>query len=123
MMRLLLRWAVAAIAIFVAVKFLPGLHFRGSLLSLAGVAAIWGLVNALVRPVLKLLTCPLIILTLGLFTLIINAAMLLLTSWFAEGFGIHFAVDDFWAAFWGALVISIVSFLLNLLIGEAESAE
>jgi len=122
-MRLLVRWAIAAIAIFVAVKFLPGLHFHGSLLALAGVAVIWGLVNSLVRPVLKLLTCPLIILTLGLFTLIINAAMLMLTSWLAEGFGIRFIVDGFWAAFWGALVISIVSFLLNLLIREAESTE
>jgi putative membrane protein len=123
MMRLLLRWAIATIAIFVAVKFLPGLHFHGSLWALAGVAAIWGLVNSLVRPLLKILTCPLIILTLGLFTLIINAAMLLLTSWLAEGFGIRFVVDDWWAAFWGALVISVVSFLLNLLIDEAESAE
>jgi putative membrane protein len=119
-MRLLLRWAIAAIAIFVACEFMPGIHYRGSVWTLAVVAAIWGLVNAFVRPLLKLLTCPLIILTLGLFILIINALMLLLTSWLAERFGIPFTVDSFWTAFWGALVISIVSFLLNLLIREVE---
>jgi putative membrane protein len=120
MLRLLVRWLVATVAIFVAVKLLPGLRFVGPWWELALVALIFGLVNALVRPLLKLLTCPLIILTLGLFTLIINAAMLGLTAWLAEAFGIRFSVDGFWPAFWGALVISLVSFLLNLLVGEDE---
>ena len=84
------------------------------------VALIFGLVNALVRPVLAFLTCPLIILTLGLFTLIINAAMLMLTAWLSEDFGLNFQVANFSSAFWGALVISIISFFLNLLLGDEE---
>jgi putative membrane protein len=74
--------------------------------------------NALVRPILKLLTCPLILLTLGLFILIINAAMLGLTAAMVETFGINFRVAGFWSAFFGAIVISIVSAALNLLIGN-----
>ena len=120
MPRLLVRWLIASIAILAAVKLMPGIRFAGPLWGLALVAVIFGLVNALVRPLLKLLACPLIILTLGLFTLVINAVMLMLTSALSEAFGLNFRVADFWSAFWGALLISIVSFLLNLLIGEGE---
>ena len=116
--RLLGRWLIATVAIFLAVYFIPGLAYRGPLWKLALVALIWGLVNALIRPVIELLTCPLILLTLGLFTFIINAAMLWLTAQLAEGFGINFSVAGFWPAFWGALLISLVSFLLNLLVRE-----
>jgi putative membrane protein len=118
MRRLLVRWLVTTVAIFAAVKLMPGVHFAGPVWKLGLVAIIFGLVNSLVRPLLKLLTCPLIILTLGLFILIINAAMLMLTSVLSEAFGLHFRVANFWSAFWGALLISIVSFLLNLLLGE-----
>ena len=118
MARLLVRWLVATVAIFAAVHLLPGIRFSGPLWKLALVALVFGLVNALVRPLLTLLTCPLIILTLGLFTLVINAAMLGLTSLLSEALGLGFQVADFWSAFWGALVISLVSFLLNLVVGE-----
>jgi putative membrane protein len=117
-MKLLLRWAFTAIAIYAAVKLLPGLDFQGPWWHLGIVALLFGLLNALVRPVLKFLTCPLIILTLGVFILIINTAMLWLTAEAAEVFGINFRVSGFWAAFWGALIISIISAALNLLIRD-----
>jgi len=120
MFRLLVRWLITTVAIFVAVNVMPGIVFRGKLWKLALVALIFGLLNALVRPLLKMLTCPLIILTLGLFILVINAAMLGLTAWLSEAFGLQFYVADFWSAFWGAVVISIVSFFLNLLVREGE---
>jgi len=119
--KLLLRWVFTAIAIYAAVKLLPGIHFNGPWWELGLVALIFGLLNALVRPILKLLTCPLIILTLGLFILVINAAMLLLTARAAEIFAIDFRVSGFRSAFWGALVISIVSAALNLLVHDEAS--
>jgi putative membrane protein len=122
-MRLLIRWFCTAVAIFAAVKLMPGLSFRGPWWQLGIVALIFGLLNALVRPVLEFLTCPLIILTLGLFILVINAVMLWLTAVAAEAFGIHFRIADFWSAFWGALVISLVSAALNLLVGDKERRE
>jgi putative membrane protein len=117
-MRLLLRWVCTAIAIFAAVKLLPGLYFEGPWWQLGIVALIFGLLNALVRPLLQFLTCPLIILTFGLFILVINAAMLWLTAEAAEDLGINFRVAGFWSAFWGAIVISIVSAILNLAIRD-----
>jgi putative membrane protein len=121
--KLLLRWVCNAIAIFAAVKLLPGLYFNGPWWQLGIVALIFGLLNALVRPVLTLLTCPLIILTLGLFTLVINAAMLWLTAKSSEVFGIDFRVSGFWSAFWGALVISVISAILNLLIHDEKNEQ
>jgi putative membrane protein len=120
MRHLLLRWIINAIALAVAATFVSGIHVDGGWLVLALVALIFGLVNALIRPLVALLTCPLIILTLGLFTLVINAAMLLLASWIAGLLGIGFTVDGFWPAFWGGLVISIVSFVLSLVLHEGH---
>jgi putative membrane protein len=117
--RVLLRWLINALAIYVASKVVPGIWVRDEWAIIA-VALILGLVNAFIRPLVKLFTCPLIILTLGLFTFVINAAMLGLTSWVAGELGIGFGVAGFWAAFWGALVISIVSLALTLLIRGEE---
>ena len=75
-----IRWAINAVALYVAVMIVPGIHFGGEWTDLLWVALIFGLLNAVLRPLLKLLTLPLIILTLGLFTILINAVMLLLTS-------------------------------------------
>lgn len=119
-MKLLLRWLFTALAIYAAVKLLPGLAFHGPWWQLGIVALLFGLVNALVRPLLKLLTCPLILLTLGLFVLIINAAMLSLTAKAAAVFGIDFRVAGFWPAFWGALLISLISAALNLLLRDED---
>ncbi len=83
--------------------------------------AILAAVNVLIRPILQFLSCGCIIATLGLFMLVINAGTLWLASWMAQNwFGIGFYVDGFWPAFWGGLVISIVSFLLSVFIPEPE---
>jgi putative membrane protein len=117
-MRFLLRILINAAALWVAATYVPGIH-AGSATSILAVAVVFGFVNALVRPFLKLLSCPLLFLTLGLFTLVINALMLMLTAWLGQKFGIDFKVDGFWpAAFVGALVVSIVSMLLSWLLPD-----
>lgn len=119
MTRILIRWVVNAIALWVAVQIVPGLEHVGETgLSLLLIALIFGLVNALVRPIIVLLTCPLIVLTMGLFILIINAVMLLITAWLSGVFGLGLVVEGFWPTFWGALVISIVSGVINLLVKD-----
>ena len=115
MRRLLLRWLIVTVSLYIAVRWIPGLHFTGPEWGMLIVAAVFGLVNALVRPILTLLTCPLVILTLGIFLLVINAAMLGLTAWLV---GSWLQIDSFGAAFWGALLVSIVSFLLNALVKD-----
>ncbi|MEV0175109.1 phage holin family protein [Streptomyces sp. NPDC050803] len=84
------------------------------------VALIFGLVNFLVKPIVKLLSLPLLILTLGLFTLVVNALMLLLTSWLADKFDLSFHVDGFWTAVLGGLIISIVSWALNVVLPDGD---
>lgn len=119
MSRILIRWAVNAIALWVAVQIVPGLdHVGESGLSLLLIALIFGLVNALVRPIIVLLTCPLIVLTMGLFILIVNAVMLSITAWLSNMFGLGLVVEGFWPTFWGALVISIVSSVISLLVKD-----
>ncbi|MBI5032800.1 MAG: phage holin family protein [Chloroflexi bacterium] len=116
---LILRLIINAVALFAATKVgIPGLSFEGNWVTMVVVAFIFGLVNALIRPLLTILTCPLIILTFGLFTLIVNAVMLALTGWIAGQAGLGFTVDGFWAAFVGALVVSIVSWALSLFLRE-----
>ena len=118
MIALLLRLIINAVALFAATKIVPGISFTGDWVTLVVVAVIFGIVNALVRPLLAALTCPLIILTLGLFTFIVNAFMLALTGWIADQLHLGFHVNDFGAALLGAIVISIVSFVLTLFIRE-----
>src|SRR5687767_15878956 len=87
------------------------------------VAAVFGLVNSTLRPLLTVLTCPLIVVTLGLFTLVINALMLMLTGALSERWGLGFTVTGFWAAFFGGLVVGLVSVALSLLLpGKREEA-
>jgi len=119
MRNILIRLIINAVALYVATQVgITGLSFKGDWTTIAIVAFIFGLVNALVRPLLSILTCPLLMLTLGLFTLVINALMLALTGWIAAYFHLGFVVDGFWAAFLGALVVSIVSFVLTLFLRE-----
>jgi putative membrane protein len=115
---LTLRWLISSLAIFAAVMIVPGITFVGPGWELGLVALVFGLVNVALRPLLTVLTCPLVILTLGLFTLVINALLLLLTAGIAESLGVQFQVESFWAAFFGGLVISLVSTLLLVLAGE-----
>ena len=117
MTKFILRWIINAIAIFLAIKFVPGIHLE-SLVSVIWLALIFGLANAFLRPLLKLLTCPLIILTLGLFTLLINAFLFWLTGQIGQAFGIALTFDGFWPIFLGALVISIVSIILSLILKD-----
>ncbi|WP_369272137.1 phage holin family protein [Streptomyces sp. R11] len=84
------------------------------------VALIFGLVNFVVKPIVKLLSLPLLILTLGLFTLIVNALMLLLTSWLADKVDLSFHVEGFWTAVLGGLIISIVSWALNVVLPDGD---
>lgn len=116
--RILLRWLTSSLAIFIAVWLVPGIEFSGPGWQLGIVAIILGLLGTLLRPLLLIFALPLILLTLGLFVLVINALLLLLTSSLADQLGIAFSVDGFGSALLGGLVISIVSGLLNLLAGE-----
>ena len=115
---LIIRFVVTGIAVLLASQIVPGMALETPA---AGIAAIilLALLNALVRPVLYLLSIPLIVLTLGLFMLIINALLLQFTAFLIKGF----VVADFWAAFWGALIISVVSSVLNLLVSEQGKVE
>ncbi|MBC8075665.1 MAG: phage holin family protein [Chloroflexales bacterium] len=120
-MRLILRWLITAAAVAIAARFVPGIELRDSnaWLAVLATAAILGLVNAFVRPVLKLLSCGLIVLTLGLFTFVINALMLWLASWIAVNyFGIGFFVDGFLPALLGSIVISVVSVVLSIFLPD-----
>mgnify|MGYP001114261107 CR=1 FL=1 len=121
-MRLIVSWFVNAVALALAAWLIRGIEVtdEGGWVAVAIMAVIFGLVNALIRPLVKLLTCLINVITLGLFTLVINALMLWLSSWIAGQLGIGFRVDGFLAAFLGALLISIVSFVLNLLLREDD---
>ena len=117
-MKLLPGALISAAAVAAAAYLLPGIRLEGGLVDLLVVALVLGLVNALVRPVLRWLACGIIVVTLGLFLLVINAVLLLLAAWLARSFGIGFYVDGFGAAFLGSLVISLVSFLLSMVLPD-----
>ena len=115
MPKFIARWIVNAAALGVAAYLVPGIHVAGNdtraIINLLIVAVIFGLVNAVIKPVIALATCPFYVLTLGLFTFIVNALMLMLTSWLVGGI---FRVDGFGAAFWGSIIISLASWVLSL---------
>ena len=119
-MRFLIRLLINAAALWVATQIVPGVTHSGSGGTLLLVALVFGVLNALLRPILALLSCPLMILTLGLFTFVINAVILLVTSSLSGSLGIGFHVDGFWAAFLGALVVSIVSILLSIFVRDVS---
>jgi putative membrane protein len=112
------RLLVNAAALWVATRVVPGVTYSGELVPFLGVALVFGIVNAFIRPVAKLLALPLIILTLGLFALIVNGLMLWLTSSLSETLGLSFHVSGFWAALFGSLVVSIVSTLLWMFVRD-----
>jgi putative membrane protein len=119
-MKLLLRWLITTLSLFAADWCVTGISIEGNALTIYAVTAIiLGLLNALIRPLLTLLSCPLVILTLGLFTLIINGFVLWLASYLAvHWFHVAFFIDGFWSAFFGALIVSIVSVLLSVFIRD-----
>lgn len=119
MTKLILRWAINAVALWVAVNYVPGIEpAQSGWLPIIGLALVFGLINALLRPIIVLLTCPLIILTLGLGTLLINTLLFWLAGVVGNEFGIGFTVEGFWPAFFGALVVSIISAVLTLLLKD-----
>lgn len=121
-MRLLIRWLVTGIALLIVVMIVPGIEVGGNAWIAVGVMAlVLGLINAFLRPLLKLLACGLIVLTLGLALPFINALTLWLSSWICVNWlDIQFVVDGFWPAFWGGIIVSIVSFFLSLFASDNE---
>ncbi len=117
LLSLAIRLGINAGALWLAAAWVRGIDIEGWP-SLLGAAAIFGVVNALIKPVAQVLGCPLTCLTLGLFALVINAAMLALTAWIAGLFDLDVRVDGFWAAFLGALLVSFVSTMLSAFVGR-----
>ena len=117
--KLIVRWFIAALALVAAAWLVPGIRVEGhAWVAFTGMALILGLVNAVVRPVLKLLTCPLIVLTLGLFLFVINALMLLLAAKIATAVGFGFHVDGFLSALLGSLIVTVVTWALSVFVKE-----
>lgn len=104
----LIRWLVTTIAVFAAEKIIPGIHCN-SAGALLGASLLLGIVNAFIRPILLLLSIPFIIVTMGFFILVVNALMLMLVAQIVPSF----SVDGFWSAFFGSIVISLVSWILS----------
>jgi putative membrane protein len=119
-MAFLVRLLVNAAALWVATRIVPGVTFQGDWPAFFAVALTFGVLNAVVRPVAWLLALPLILVTLGAFLLILNGLMLWLTSSVSASLGLGFHVDGFWAAFWGAVVVSIVSMILTVLVKDSS---
>lgn len=122
---LLLRWAISAGGVAVAAWALQGISVSGDhrVWTLLLVALVLGLVNAIIRPILSMLSCGLIVLTLGLFTLVINGLMLWLASYISvHGLGLGFHVDGFWSAVLGALIVTVFSFLVSTFVGARKKS-
>ena len=121
-MAFLVRVLINAVALWFATLILPGLHIVGgdsnweTLGIILLIALVFGLVNAIVKPIVAFISIPLYILTLGLFTIIVNALMLMLTAWITEATDWGLRIDNFGVACWGAIIISIVSLVLSVLI-------
>jgi putative membrane protein len=112
-MKLILRWLLSATALMLIAMYVPGIRIAGFYSALIA-ALIFGLINALIRPLALLLTLPVNILTLGLFTLVVNAFMFWLASTIVKGF----YVTGFWPAFWGALIMWLVAWLINVILNK-----
>jgi putative membrane protein len=122
-MKVLLRVAITAVALFVATAVVPGIQLlAGTTLSkittLVVVALIFGVTNTVLKPVVKTLGCVFYVLTLGLFGLVVNGLLLWLTSWVAGKLSEPFHITGFWPAFWGAIIVGLVGWLLSITLGE-----
>ena len=126
MQRLVLRWAINAVALYVAIGtgWIKGIEAQDtSVVAILGLALVFSVVNALLRPLLKFVTCPVIILTLGLFTLVINAGLFWLTGWLGKHIGIGFTVSGWLPALLGGLVVGLVSMVLTVLLRDELKPE
>jgi putative membrane protein len=115
-MHIVLRLLLNAAALWVAVRLVSGITFQGSTAAFLGVALVFGVVNAFVKPVLQVLSIPFILVTLGFFLLVVNALVLWMTSGLSNALGLGFKVEGFGAAFLGALVVSVVNWVLTSLL-------
>lgn len=124
-MRFLIRVLVTAAALWVSTVVVPGISvttssFGHKVLTLIAVAAIFGVVNAVLKPIIKTIGCLFYVVTLGLIAFVVNALLFLLTDRLARLFDLPFTVDGFWAAFWGSIVVAVVAWLINLVVPEPE---
>ncbi|HEX4659242.1 MAG TPA: phage holin family protein [Streptosporangiaceae bacterium] len=122
-MKVLLRVLITAIALFVATAAVPGIQLLAAttlskVTTLVVVALIFGVVNVVLKPIVKTLGCVFYLLTLGLIGLVVNALLLWLTSWVAGKLSEPFHITGFWPAFWGAIIVGLVSWLLSITLGE-----
>ena len=125
-MKLLVRWIIVAVALVAAVALIPGIRVEdtNAWIAVGVMAAVLGLVNAFLRPILAFLSCGLIAATLGLFMLVINGFTLWFSSWIAQHWlNVDFYVDGIWPAFWGAIVVSIVSFVLSMVLVDKQDEQ
>ena len=118
-MNFLLRLLINAAALWVAIKIVPGITYQGGWSGLFGVALVFGVINAFIGPIIKILSLPVTFLTLGLFALVINGFLLWLTGKLSTALGLQFQVQGCWTAIFGALVVSIVSALLSMFLKDA----
>lgn len=118
-MKLIIRLIINAIALWAAAQLVNGIELTDQIGGILIVALIFGVINAILGPILKILSFPFILVTLGLFTLVINGLLLWLTSAFTS----YLSLSGFWAAFWGALVVSIVSWLLSALLKDDDKKD
>lgn len=123
-MRIVLKIIINALALW-ASTLLPGVSLDGGSVwskvgSLLAVAVIFGIINAVIKPIIKTIGCGFYLLTLGLISLVVNALLFLLTGWLAGKLHLHFQVDGFWAGFWGAIIVAVVGFVLHLIIPEPK---
>ena len=125
-MGILIRLAITAVSLWIATLLIDGIQLTtdsvpGKIGTLLAVAVIFGIVNAVLRPIIKTIGCGLYVLTLGLIALIVNGLLFLLTSWIASQFDLPFHVDDFWpSAILGALLVGVVSWVLNMLVPDGD---
>jgi putative membrane protein len=124
-MGLLIRLVINAVALWITTLVVPGIDVSGStatrtVLTILAVAAIFGLVNAILKPIIKVVGCVFYILTLGLIAFVVNALLFLLVDWLSGKLDLPFTIDGFWPAFWGAIVMTVVSWLLSLIIPDGR---
>ena len=122
-MGMLIRVVINAIALWITALVVPGIDVGGgnaghTVLTVLVVAVIFGVVNAILKPIIKVVGCVFYLLTLGLIALVVNALLFLLTDWIAEQFDLPFSIDGFWPAFWGAIVVAVVSWVLSMVVPE-----
>ena len=127
-MGFLIRVVVTAVALWLATVIIDGITVSGqgwvaNALTLLAVALIFGLVNAIIKPIVKIIGCFFYIITLGLIAFVVNALLFLLVSWLADQLNLPFHVDGFWSAFWGAIIVGIVSWAANLAFGARDRDE